>query len=891
MDLPLDQHESYLFDLDEDRLALFDIPEEIFPETPQNSDSDDDGLYDNLGDGGGILEPNDLAPTSSGDGSGRNVPDVIIQLQEKLLKGYKLPPYPDQAPSQPALSPAEIWSLHHYFAWVESNGTVKAYNAHALVLSHATKEEILSLHKVRKLALDLAGLTTSFMDMCPKSCMAYTGDFESNAFCTQSKKGKVCHEPRYQPQQGSSRAKPKPRAKMLHIPIMPIIQAYYASDATSHQMCHRDYCLKETLEALVIGAGVKKSKFSDSSIHAYHYKKMGLFTAKTDVALAISSDGAQLTVKKQSNMWLLIVVLLNLPPEMCYRAKNVIIPLAIPGPLAPSNIESFIYPLFEEMAMASVGMWTWDAVDSSYFVLRAFVRAVKGDMLGSAKLSGMAGHSANYGDRFSLVKGACTSKSGSKAQYYPISPPQKDKYNKERDDVNLNSLPLRVQSQYWDTIQRLDSAATIDEKNMIMKSTGIARLTICAASPAFLHPSFFPLDPFHLFYENCMVHIWDLWVKHSAIDEQIHMEKEMAKELGVEIEKAMCTLPPSFSSPIRNPDTKRGSQYKVFEWMALLHWYIIPIGWELGFDEEVLDNFAQFVNIVEVAMSHSPKSDGDLAALYNLVKSFLEEFERLYVQNDPEKVSRCRLCIWQLIHVPLHISWNGSIRFGSQATVECAIGEIGHKVRSKKAPFANISTMLYERASIRVLSLQFPSLRIAPKEIRSKEHLFQSIAIKKVDIDHPSNHYDYLAAIFDCLKIPLDTDIPIQIWGKCVIPGDITLRSRVSEKLGQASRSSRYFEAGEKDTEQPTFGEALAFYSLERANRKYSFVVYHKLLRTHNIYGRWCGKWSEDIMAMETSSISKLIGIWKYEERVHVLRKHVGLDLLDLEEHGIEEEL
>ena len=63
------------------------------------------------------------------------------------------------------------------------------------------------------------------------------------------------------------------------------------------------------------------------------------------------------------------------------------------------------------------------------------------------------------------------------------------------------------------------------------------------------------------------------------------------------------------------------------------------------------------------------------------------------------------------------------------------------------------------------------------------------------------------------------------------------------------------------------------------------------VLTTHNIYGRWCKKWSKDIMAMETSSISKLIGIWKYEERVHVLRKHVGLDLLDLEEHGIEEEL
>ena len=50
-------------------------------------------------------------------------------------------------------------------------------------------------------------------------------------------------------------------------------------------------------------------------------------------------------------------------------------------------------------------------------------------------------------------------------------------------------------------------------------------------------------------------------------------------------------------------------------------------------------------------MSHSPKSDNELFSLNSLVKSFLLGFERLYVQNDPEKVLRCRLCIWQLIHV------------------------------------------------------------------------------------------------------------------------------------------------------------------------------------------------------------------------------------------------
>jgi hypothetical protein len=166
--------------------------------------------------------------------------------------------------------------------------------------------------------------------------------------------------------------------------------------------------------------------------------------------------------------------------------------------------------------------------------------------------------------------------------------------------------------------------------------------------------------------------------------------------------------------------------------------------------------------------------------------------------------------------------------------------------------------------------------------------LYQSIRFKKVKVDQPSDHYDHLAAIFDYLGTALDTTLPFQRWGKCVIPADITLRSRMSKEVGQASRSSRYFKAQEGD--EPIFGEALAFYSLQQADTEYSLVVYHKLLKTHDVYGRWCGKWSKDPIVMETYRLSKLVGIWKHKERVHVLRRHVGLDLLDLEAYGMEEQ-
>ena len=590
-------------------------------------------------------EDQDLGGDNYGYGAHRpsqdDIPDVIIQLQAQLLGDYTLPPCPDGPSRQHTLSSLETLSLKHYLAWSDSHGTVKAYNAHAQVLAEATQMKILSLYKVKQLAMDLTGLRPSFVDMCPNSCMAFTGDAKNQSTCSYSHNGKNCTEPRYKSAR-NSRAKPKPKATMLYMPITPIIQAFYANAETSNQMRHRDHCLQQALHALAQGAGVRKSEFSNSEKHVFLYKEMGLFHDKRDAAISISSDDAQLTMKKQSNMWLLIVILLNLPPEMCYKAKNVIIPLAIPGPSAPGNIEFFIYPLFEEMAQSSVGMWTWDAVDSSYFVLKAFVCAIKGDMLGSAKLSGMAGHSALFGDRFSLVQGAFSSKiRGSRAQYYPISPPQKDKYNPKCGDIDLANLPFRGQSHYWRAIERLESATNKAEHQRIVRDTGISRVTLSATSHAFLHPSFFPLDPFHLFYENCMTHIWDLWVSDDTDGEVIHMSEEMASELGEEIERAMETLPPSFSGRIRNPDKKRSSQYKVFEWMALLHWYIIPIGLELGFNYNVLSNFADFVNIVEVAMSHTPKSNQDLASLYHLVCSFLAGFERLYVQNDPAKVLRC----------------------------------------------------------------------------------------------------------------------------------------------------------------------------------------------------------------------------------------------------------
>jgi hypothetical protein len=153
---------------------------------------------------------------------------------------------------------------------------------------------------------------------------------------------------------------------------------------------------------------------------------------------------------------------------------------------------------------------------------------------------------------------------------------------------------MRSQALYWTVIEQIGAARTKKEKSEITKATGVSRLPLCAASVAFTHPTFFPLDPFHLFYENCMAFIWDTWTVLSKPGEIIHLSPENAQKLGSLIPLAMSTLPPAFCGPIRDPYLKRQSQYKVYEWMALLHWYIIPIGTEIGMDPTVLQNFSRF---------------------------------------------------------------------------------------------------------------------------------------------------------------------------------------------------------------------------------------------------------------------------------------------------------
>jgi hypothetical protein len=86
------------------------------------------------------------------------------------------------------------------------------------------------------------------------------------------------------------------------------------------------------------------------------------------------------------------------------------------------------------------------------------------------------------------------------------------------------------------------------------------------------------------------------------------------------------------------------------------------------------------------------------------------------------------------------------------------------------------------------------------------------------------------------------------------------------------------------------FGKALAFYELKVDEKQVIIVVYNALSDVTRPLRQIRGKWEEKISVLEIEFIQDIVGIWtspKMAERVYMLRKHPGLEMLSDIECGI----
>lgn len=143
------------------------------------------------------------------------------------------------------------------------------------------------------------------------------------------------------------------------------------------------------------------------------------FLDPRDIALGLSLDGFAPFKCRSNSAWPVILFNYNLPPDLRTHLDHILCYGVIPGPKSVKDVDSFLIPLYDELARLSEGVeGALDLTAQEWFVLHAYLILLFGDIPAISKLLMMKGHNGHSPCRYCEIKG--TRNPGEKVNYVPL---------------------------------------------------------------------------------------------------------------------------------------------------------------------------------------------------------------------------------------------------------------------------------------------------------------------------------------------------------------------------------------------------------------------------------------------------------------------------------------
>lgn len=229
-----------------------------------------------------------------------------------------------------------------------------------------------------------------------------------------------------------------------------------------------------------------------------------------DLALGLSTDGFAVFKKRKHSAWPLILVNYNLPPDERVHLSETICVGVIPGPRAVKDLDSFLYPLVDELLLlAGEGIKTIDVVSRKYFQLRAHLIKGFGDMPAIAKLMRMKGHNGLLPCRFCKIRGIRIPNSRSPAHYVPLDRSQHPDCG-DHPHYDPASLPIRTHNEILQQAREVDLAPNASQAERLATTYGVNGTSMLSRLPSIDFPKSFPLEFMHAIWENTIPNIVSL---------------------------------------------------------------------------------------------------------------------------------------------------------------------------------------------------------------------------------------------------------------------------------------------------------------------------------------------------------------------------------------------
>lgn len=443
---------------------------------------------------------------------------------------------------------------------------------------------------------------------------------------------------------------------------------------------------------------------------------------RNDMVLMLQVDGAQLYAHKDLDTWILIWVILDLPPDMHYKKRFVIPAAVIPGPNKPKNLDSFLFVSLHHLsAIQKDGLRVWDAHTNREFTTRLWLQVGGADGPGSAQITGFVTHNGLRGcRRHCPVRGMHMP---GKSMYYPVLMKPLNYVGDEPDTIP-ESVNVCTPEEYYNEVSfLLVSSGDTDYKNR-RKITGLVKPSLISGLPqAVPIPYCFPGDLMHLGSLNLTDLFLGLWrgtLDCNGNDDQLTWDWAILKgdtwtNYGKEVANATPYLPGFFGKAPRNIAEKGNSRFKAIEFEIWFYQYgpamlygILP--------DKYWRHYCKLVTIMRMVHLRSVTMT-QVLSLNRLVLSYYKEFESFYYARDPERIHFVRQGVHALLHLPPEILQAGPPVYYSQWTMERTIGNLGEEIRQPSNPFANLSRRAILHAQMNSLAAVCPSLYLSQAKI------------------------------------------------------------------------------------------------------------------------------------------------------------------------------
>lgn len=671
------------------------------------------------------------------------------------------------------------------------NSSQQTYtDARQAFLRRLPETELLSYHLVKKLVAEISGVVSVKDDMCINSCHAFTGPFALLDSCS------ICAEPRYDPIQFGLTGKKVPRQQACTILLGPQVQALRRSAEGSEAMRYRDKKIQEILEILDpaknldLDSFVYDDLFCGSDILDL---AENLQLTSDDTTVSFSFDGAQLYQSKKSDTWIGIWIIDDYSPVARYKKKRVFPALIIPGPNKPKILDSYLFRSFHHVSALQrenngAGFRVWDGLKEETVNSRVIVILNTADAVALTELDGRVGHHGAQGCRLGCdMKGRHKPSSG---HYYAahLRPNGYAGSGCDHPDIDIRNLSKPSPEIYETQLAKVILATDQADYEKKRKETGISKPSILSGlvrKYMLSIPLCFSVDLMHLLCINIGELLIPLWRGQLKCDPNDNKESwdwvkligETWVEHGQLVANATQYFPSSFHRPPRNPVEKISSGYKATEY------YLYIFGLGPGFFRTILPrkywkNFCKLVRGARILIQRSI-TGMQIREAHSFLIRFVEEYENLYYQRRPERLHFCRPWLHTLLHAAPEIARVGPGAYGSQYTMERAVGDLGRDIRQPSNPFANLCQIALRRSQINALKTICPELDPDAKLRNIGDDIGGGYFLLAPRERYPSNLHGGPE------WITIHTQFPhmkgVRQWGRLTLPNGQIARSLYSE--------------------------------------------------------------------------------------------------------------